>query len=240
MTMYRRLAAGEHVPLLEKAAPFPHAASKLVRVIKKAFVSLVYAVLELSRGRNSHDASISMPALLVDGPIGSTPVDSSSPSAAVFRSVMSAFPTSVVAIAGINVGTGSPTGLAVGTFASISLDPPLAGFFVAKTSTSWPLIETSESFCASLLSHSQQKLARQLSTRGTDKFAGVDWRPAPSGSPIIEDSLAWVDCVDVKTIEVGDHLLVLGTIIACEASDVEARAMGFHRSKMGGIALCEV
>jgi 3-hydroxy-9,10-secoandrosta-1,3,5(10)-triene-9,17-dione monooxygenase reductase component len=164
-------------------------------------------------------------------------LESHTQSAAVLRSVMSAFPTSVVAIAGTSARTVSPTGLIVGTFTSISLDPPLAGFFVAKNSTSWPRIEVTGSFCASLLSHNQQNLARQFATRGADKFAGVAWRPAPSGSPIIENSLAWVDCVDIKTIEVGDHWLVLGTVIACAASDTEDRVMGFHRSKMGGIAL---
>jgi 3-hydroxy-9,10-secoandrosta-1,3,5(10)-triene-9,17-dione monooxygenase reductase component len=161
------------------------------------------------------------------------------PTGAALRSVMSVFPTSVVAIAGVNVETGKPTGLAVGTFTSISLDPPLAGFFVTKGSSSWPVIKESGGFCANLLSHDQEKLARQLATRGADKFAGIEWRPAPSGSPIIKDAIAWVDCVDITTTEVGDHLLVVGTIVACDAIVSEARVMGFHRSKMGGVTLVE-
>lgn len=180
-----------------------------------------------------------IPAPSTGVPSDPVPCDASLPSAVELRSVMSVFPTSVVAIAGMNAETGKPTGLAVGTFTSISLDPPLAGFFVAKDSTSWPLIKSSGRFCANLLSHDQEKVARQFAARGVDKFAGIEWCRAPGGSPIIKDSMAWVDCVDITTTEVGDHLLVVGTIVACGTIDTGARVMCFHRSKMCGVTLVE-
>jgi flavin reductase (DIM6/NTAB) family NADH-FMN oxidoreductase RutF/DNA-binding IclR family transcriptional regulator len=128
-----------------------------------------------------------------------------------FRDVLGHLPSGVVAITGVDAG-GEPTGLIVGTFASVSLDPALVAFFIAKSSSSFPKVRDSGSFCANILSARQEPLCRALSTRGGDKFAGVRWAPAPSGSPILEDTVAWVDCSVESITEAGDHLIVLGRV----------------------------
>src|SRR5829696_8089433 len=94
-----------------------------------------------------------------------------------FRDVLGHLPSGVVAITGVDPG-GEPTGLIVGTFTSVSLDPPLVAFFIAKSSSSFPKVRDSGSFCAKILSARQEPLCRALSTRGGDKFAGVRWNPA--------------------------------------------------------------
>jgi flavin reductase (DIM6/NTAB) family NADH-FMN oxidoreductase RutF/DNA-binding IclR family transcriptional regulator len=128
-----------------------------------------------------------------------------------FRDVLGHLPSGVVAITGVDTG-GEPTGLVVGTFASVSLDPALVAFFIARSSSSFPKVRDSGSFCANILSARQEPLCRALSTRGGDKFAGVRWAPAPSGSPILEDTVAWVDCSIESITEAGDHLIVLGRV----------------------------
>lgn len=128
-----------------------------------------------------------------------------------FRDVLGHLPSGVVAITGVDPG-GEPTGLIVGTFASVSLDPALVAFFIARSSSSFPKVRDSGSFCANILSARQEPLCRALSTRGGDKFAGVRWAPAPSGSPILEDTVAWVDCSIESITEAGDHLIVLGRV----------------------------
>jgi flavin reductase (DIM6/NTAB) family NADH-FMN oxidoreductase RutF len=124
---------------------------------------------------------------------------------------MAHVPTSVAVVAGLVAGR--PTGLAVGTFVLVSLEPPLVGFFVANTSKSWPPINASGSFCVSVLGHDQAGLSSRFAVSEADKFEGVGWRPAPSGNPLLNGVVAYVDCVVEAVIETGDHSLVLGKVI---------------------------
>jgi flavin reductase (DIM6/NTAB) family NADH-FMN oxidoreductase RutF len=128
-----------------------------------------------------------------------------------FRQVMAHVPTSVAVVAG--VVDGHPKGLSVGTFVPVSLNPPLVGFFVATTSKSWPPISRSGSFCVSVLGHDQAEISSQFAVSAADKFEGVEWRPAPSGNPVLVGAVAWVDCEIERVLETGDHLLVLGTVL---------------------------
>ncbi len=132
-------------------------------------------------------------------------------SAEHFRQVMAHVPTSVAVVAGVVAGR--PKGLSVGTLVPVSLNPPLVGFFVASTSKSWPPIESSGSFCVSVLGHDQAELSSRFAVSEADKFEGVEWRPAPSGNPVLVGAVAFVDCVIDRVVETGDHMLVLGRVL---------------------------
>lgn len=128
-----------------------------------------------------------------------------------FRKVLGHLPTGVFVISGITP-EGAPTGLAVGSFTSVSLEPPLVAFLPAKTSTTWPKLVQRQVFCASILGADQEDVCRRLSSKEPDKFAGLPWQAAPSGSPILEGAVAWVDC-DIETIhDAGDHDIVIGRV----------------------------
>jgi flavin reductase (DIM6/NTAB) family NADH-FMN oxidoreductase RutF len=127
-----------------------------------------------------------------------------------FRQVLGHFPTGVVVVTAMSGGT--PAGLAVGSFLSVSLDPQLVAVLPAKTSTSWPKIAAASSFCINVLHASHQDLCRRFAVSGGDKFAGVPWHPAPSGAPILDGALAWIDCEHERSIDAGDHLIVLGQV----------------------------
>jgi len=127
-----------------------------------------------------------------------------------FRKVMAHVPTSVTVVAG--VVDDRPKGLSVGTFVPVSLEPALVGFFVAKTSKSWPPIESTGSFCVSVLGHDQAEISSRFAVSEVDKFEGVEWRPAPSGNPVLVGAVAWIDCDIERVDQTGDHLLVLGAV----------------------------
>jgi 3-hydroxy-9,10-secoandrosta-1,3,5(10)-triene-9,17-dione monooxygenase reductase component len=129
-----------------------------------------------------------------------------------FRRALGALPTGVAVVS--SIVTGRPAGVVVGSLGSVSLTPPLVGFFIAETSTTWPLIEPAGGFCASVLSAGQESLSRLFATRGADKFASCRWEAAPSGRPIIAAAAAWYDCEIEATIPAGDHKLVLGRVVA--------------------------
>src|SRR5579871_3776106 len=143
-----------------------------------------------------------------------------------FRSVLGRLPTGVVVIAGGE--SENPSALVVGSFMSVSLQPPLVAVCPAKTSTSWPAIEASGHFCANVLGEGQESLARNFAVSGGDKFAGVGWAPSPAtGSPLLDGVAAWIDCRIYERYEGGDHWLVLGEVMELSGL-ADAGALIFH------------
>jgi 3-hydroxy-9,10-secoandrosta-1,3,5(10)-triene-9,17-dione monooxygenase reductase component len=144
-----------------------------------------------------------------------------------YREALGAVPTSVAIIA--TVTEDGPAGVAVGSFVSVSLDPPLVGFFIAHSSTTWPRIRPTGGFSASVLSATQEAVCRVFATRGADKFGECAWSGAPSGRPVIDGAVAWFDCEIESASQAGDHDLVLGRVEAMHV-DQEAEPLVF----MGG------
>lgn len=130
-----------------------------------------------------------------------------------FRHVLSHVPTSVVVVTGVRED-GTPAGMAVGSFTSISLDPQLVGFYPANSSTSWPPIRRDGRFCVNVLAQGQTELAARFARRGGDKFEGLEFKTAEySGGAILPGVVAWIDCQLEREIELGDHSLVVGQVI---------------------------
>ncbi|GAA1518358.1 flavin reductase [Nocardioides humi] len=128
-----------------------------------------------------------------------------------FRDVLGRFPTGVAVVTALDE-SGTPVGMAVGSFGSVSLDPPLVEFMPARSSSTYPAIARAGRFCVSILGADQEDVCRTMATKGADKFAEIDWHPAPSGAPIIAGALAWIDCTTVQEHEAGDHLIVIGQV----------------------------
>ena len=135
-----------------------------------------------------------------------------------FRQVLGQYPTGVCVVTATEA-TGGGVGMVVGSFNSVSLDPPLIAFFPDKRSSTWKRIESSGSFCVNILSADQEHLCRRFAARIEDKFDGVDFRLADSGSPVIRGAVAWIDC-DIEFVhEAGDHFIVLGRVRALDIED---------------------
>jgi flavin reductase (DIM6/NTAB) family NADH-FMN oxidoreductase RutF len=153
---------------------------------------------------------------------------------AKFRQVLGHFPTGVTVITAASA-TG-PVGLAVGSFASVSLDPPLVAFFPDKTSSSWPKIEAAGSFCVNILAEDQEGVCRRFASKSDDKFAGLGWKPAGSGAPLLDGVLAWIDCGIESVLEMGDHYCVTGRVRALEVGG-EGGPLLFFRGGYGRFAV---
>jgi 3-hydroxy-9,10-secoandrosta-1,3,5(10)-triene-9,17-dione monooxygenase reductase component len=129
---------------------------------------------------------------------------------AKYRQVLGHFATGVTVITA--APDGEPVGLAVGSFSSVSLDPPLVAFFAGKGSASWPKIEVAGAFCVNILAEDQEEVSRRFASKDEDKFGGLGWTSAASGSPLLDGALAWVDCDIESVVEAGDHYCVMGRI----------------------------
>jgi flavin reductase (DIM6/NTAB) family NADH-FMN oxidoreductase RutF len=129
-----------------------------------------------------------------------------------FRQVLGQYPTGVCVVTA-TPPDGPPAGMVVGSFTSVSLDPPLVAFFPDKSSSSWPRIAQAEKFCVNILGEDQESVCRRFASKAADKFEGQPHRPSGSGSPIIEDVVAWIDCEVHSVQEAGDHYVVLGRVL---------------------------
>lgn len=131
--------------------------------------------------------------------------------AALFRETMGHYPTGVAVVTAVAEG-GEPAGMVVGTFSSVSLDPPLVAFFPTRSSGSFAQLRTARTFCVNVLASDQEPLCRQLATGGARKFDGVGWRPGPLGSPVLDEAVCWIECTFEDIREAGDHYIVLGLV----------------------------
>lgn len=149
--------------------------------------------------------------------------------AAHFRKVLGEFSTGVVVVTS-TLPDSTPIGMAVGSFSSVSLTPPLVAFFVAHTSTTFPKIAASGRFCANILSHDQHWVCTAFSRSGGDKFDGVDWNPSPSGAPVLTGVHGWIDCDITSVQRLGDHDLVVGRVEELDADGSDRSPLVFYRS----------
>ncbi|MFD9380504.1 flavin reductase family protein [Streptomyces sp. NPDC059999] len=155
-------------------------------------------------------------------------------SPAEFRAVLSNFASGVTVItAPPGADEDGPAGFACQSFASLSLDPPLVTFMVARTSTTWPRIARAGVFCVNILGAEQGGLCRSFAVSGADKFAGVPHHPSPvTGAPRLDDVPAWIDCRIHAVHTGGDHLIVVGRVEAMGA-DGEGDPLLFHKGRFG-------
>lgn len=144
----------------------------------------------------------------------------------MMRSTMGCFVTGVVIVTA--AGADGPVGMAVNSFVSVSLDPPLVLFCAGKTSATWPHISQAGHFCANVLTVEQEELARRFAARG-DRYAGVTYARGITGAPVLEGVHAYADCEIVAEHDTGDHMVVIGRVLELH-SDPRAAPLLFYRS----------
>jgi flavin reductase (DIM6/NTAB) family NADH-FMN oxidoreductase RutF/DNA-binding IclR family transcriptional regulator len=132
-----------------------------------------------------------------------------------YREVMGHYPTGVTVVTGI-ADDDEPVGMVIGTFTSVSLDPPLVAFLPTVASRTFARLRTARSFCINVLAHDQVELCRTMASPAPDKFSGVEWSASPTGAPAIAGAVAHVHCVPRRAIEAGDHFIQL-----CEVESME-------------------
>lgn len=126
------------------------------------------------------------------------------------RHVLGSYPTGVAIVTG-RAADGSPLGMVVGTFNSVSMDPPLVSFMPMKSSWTFSALRESPTFCVNIMAADQEDVCGAFMRQG-DKFEGVKWHESSSGAPILDGVTAWVECEWSDVIDAGDHYFVLGAV----------------------------
>lgn len=149
-----------------------------------------------------------------------------------YRKIMSQWPTGVCVVTGLSE-TGVPLGMIIGSFCSVSLDPPLVAFFVKNASTTWSEIQRRDgAFCVNILSHRQSGLCSTFASGDPNRrFDQIAYESNPDGAPRLLECCAWIDARCDKTVELGDHLMVVGRVLHMHQG-VETTPLIFSKGRL--------
>lgn len=105
-------------------------------------------------------------------------------------------------------------GFTASSFNSVSLQPPLVIWSLARRSRSLAIFQDAARYAVNVLAHNQIELARRFSRPHADRFAGVPFRLGASHAPLIDGCAAWLECRHHAVHDAGDHLLFIGEVIS--------------------------
>jgi 3-hydroxy-9,10-secoandrosta-1,3,5(10)-triene-9,17-dione monooxygenase reductase component len=128
-----------------------------------------------------------------------------------FRNALCRFATGVTVITTCTPG-GEPVGITANSFNSLSLEPPLVLWSLARSAMSSPAFVNSGYFAVHVLGDDQTNLASRFAQRGTDKFAGLELSVGIGGVPLIANAAAVFECATVRRHDGGDHDLFIGSV----------------------------
>jgi flavin reductase (DIM6/NTAB) family NADH-FMN oxidoreductase RutF len=124
-------------------------------------------------------------------------------------------------------GAGAPLGFTANSFASVSLDPPLVQVCIARTSTNHAAFAGAAAFAVNILSEGQREVSSTFARPVADRFAGISWRPGGTGAPLLDGVSAWFECTMFRTVEAGDHTLLIGQVRDFDATALPG--LGYSR-----------
>jgi flavin reductase (DIM6/NTAB) family NADH-FMN oxidoreductase RutF len=134
-----------------------------------------------------------------------------------FRNLLGRFATGVTVVTAQDDG-GTHQGMTVSAFCSLSLEPPLVLMCIDKTATMYRLLTKCERFTVNILSADQEETARRFATTETTKFDGIGYSIVGDDA-VLDDVLAHAQCTRTKTVEAGDHSIVIGEVRSATVSD---------------------
>ncbi|MGY8992743.1 MAG: flavin reductase family protein [Rhodospirillales bacterium] len=129
-----------------------------------------------------------------------------------YRTALGLFATGVVVVtATTNVGT--PVGMTMNSFNSVSLDPPLVLFSIDQSALSLDAFRSAQGYAINVLGGDQEELCLRFAKPQADKWKNIVTRPGEGGAPLIEDAIAYFECVPWATYDGGDHVIFVCRVI---------------------------
>ena len=128
------------------------------------------------------------------------------------RDALGCFATGVTVITCLQAD-GTPAGLTVNSFTSVSLEPPLLLVCLHKMAASAPALTAAEYFAINVLQTGQQPASIRFSTRAEDRFGSTPWACGEAGAPILEESLCVFECERYALYDGGDHDILVGKVV---------------------------
>jgi len=114
---------------------------------------------------------------------------------------------------------GTPQGLTISSFASLSLDPPLICWSLRRDAYLHAVYQSSRHFAVNILAAEQEEVSRRFATARIDRFIDTTCAQGIAGLPLIHDSLAWLECAAECSMPGGDHTIFVGRVLRCRTFD---------------------
>ena len=133
-----------------------------------------------------------------------------------FRQALGHFASGVTVVT--TAYAGEQYGMTVSSFSSLSLNPPLVLICIDKAVPSHDFIRDAGCFVVNILEQRQEHLSRRFATTASDKFRGVAWHSGELGLPVLDNTLAAIECRLRSALDGGDHTIFVGQVV-----DVEIR-----------------
>jgi 3-hydroxy-9,10-secoandrosta-1,3,5(10)-triene-9,17-dione monooxygenase reductase component len=128
-----------------------------------------------------------------------------------FRNALGAFATGVTVVT-TRSADGEDVGLTANSFNSVSLDPPMVLWSLAKASRALPIFVGARHFAVHVLAADQEEMSTRFSRPAPDKFAGLDIERGPGDTPMLREYSARFQCRTEFQYEGGDHVIFVGRV----------------------------
>ena len=145
---------------------------------------------------------------------------------ATFRSALGHFPSGVTVVTMAHQGVKG--GLTVSAFSSLSLNPPYILVCIDKRSQTLALLRDSGAFAVNILSSTQQDVSNHFASKLDDKVSGVAHHDGTLHCPILEGTLAHLECRLVQEVDAGDHFIYIGEVEDASVDPVKSPLLYYH------------
>jgi flavin reductase (DIM6/NTAB) family NADH-FMN oxidoreductase RutF len=147
-----------------------------------------------------------------------------------FREALGLFGTGVV-IATTRSASGERLGATISSFNSVSLDPPLILFSIARSAKAFAAWETTKAFAVNILSEEQTELSTRFAKPMADKWRDVTPHESRAGVPLLPGALVWIECSAYAKYDGGDHLILVGEVETLRVTRRTGRPLLFFGGK---------
>ena len=150
-----------------------------------------------------------------------------------FRKVMGHFATGISVVTTFDGD--QPSGITVNAFSSVSLEPALVMVALDRGRFITPMVRRFGRYAVNVLGSDQQLLsdcfAHAPVSPGREEFCGAAWHRGPSGLPLIDGSIATLECTTVETFSAGDHDLFIGRVDSLEQAREDVAPLLYFRRR---------
>jgi len=151
-----------------------------------------------------------------------------------FRNALGSFATGVTVVTTLDKD-GNKVGMTANSFNSVSLDPMLVLWSIAKTANTFDTYNEADHFAIHILGAEQQNISNKFASKGVDRFEGIETKEGIAGIPVLTDCKAAFQCTIESRFEGGDHIILVGRVEAFETQEDKAPLI-FHAGQYAQLA----
>jgi 3-hydroxy-9,10-secoandrosta-1,3,5(10)-triene-9,17-dione monooxygenase reductase component len=147
------------------------------------------------------------------------------------RNALGCYATGVAVIT-TRSATQEHIGVTVNSFASVSLQPPLILFSLARAANTLAVFRQARHFSVNILSHTQEKLSNTFARPSSASWAELQYTEGDNGCALFAGSLAQLECNKAQELDGGDHIILLGEVTRVHQHEA-ADPLLFYRGRYG-------